>query len=372
VSPSPVPQGAFQSAGLFDLVSPTFGVSVIQRCHSRYYYLTCRDEVVSTDDFGVTWKVLVPASTPSLTDSLPRITQVYFLDPQHGWVVTHDCGKAKGALARTQDGGRTWRWLTNATLSVSCHAETGVWVDFINALSGWRTHLEPAGSFADLFTTSDAGATWRKVTSSRANGATLPILGVPRFVDASHGWLASEWGTSLMSLFRTSDGGASWQQVPIIRPACCQFRLTVGPTPPAFFGSSGVFFTNLVDHGGKVIGFYSSGDGGQTWGTPLVVTPTSAEVPPSGFRNSWPAVSVVSPSVWWIADTPHGTIQITTDAGKSWQTRSAPAVGAAGSFTALDANRAWLVVTDAHGIGPLYTTSDGGRTWAKVTWKGAA
>jgi photosystem II stability/assembly factor-like uncharacterized protein len=84
------------------------------------------------------------------------------------------------------------------------------------------------------------------------------------------------------------------------------------------------------------------------------------------------AVAVASPMVWWIADPARGTIQITTDAGKTWQTRPSSASGAASSLEALDANRAWLVVTDAHDIGVLYATSDGGRTWTKVTWKSAA
>jgi photosystem II stability/assembly factor-like uncharacterized protein len=115
----------------------------------------------------------------------------------------------------------------------------------------------------------------------------------------------------------------------------------------------------FVEHRRRDTGIYASSDGGTTWRPPVVVDTVGA-------------VAVASPMVWWIADPARGTIQITTDAGKTWQTRPSSASGAASSLEALDGNRAWLVVTDAHDISAFYTTGDGGRTWTKVTWKGAA
>ena len=369
-SPTPAPLVHYTSVGQIDVVSPTFAVAVLQHCVGQGYYSACTDELASTSDFGLTWKTLIHAAPPSLKrlEGL-GMEQVFFLDAQHGWVVATNCAAGRGSLMRTIDGGQTWHASKIGTST--CNAGAGLWVDFVDPYNGWLTHLEPTGPGMELFATSDGGATWRRMSIAccigRGGVGAYPTITLATHLDASHWWVAAE-----LSLFHTMDGGAYWNRIHLSKPVCCHSPFVADQAPPTFFGSSGVFVTQLLNHGKKALGFYTSSDGGATWGAPLVVGPSSPAVPPPGFRNSWPLVSVVSPTVWWIADPSHGSMQITTDAGKTWQTRPAPAVGYAVSFDAIDASRAWLVVTDAHGIGPLYTTSDGGRTWTKVTWKGAA
>jgi photosystem II stability/assembly factor-like uncharacterized protein len=80
------------------------------------------------------------------------------------------------------------------------------WLSFVNKSDGWvETQTVSSSNFsnADLFHTTDGGATW--------TSAHIPIAGPIGFVTAADGFVSG--GATGGDLYATHDGGASWQAV---------------------------------------------------------------------------------------------------------------------------------------------------------------
>jgi len=113
-------------------------------------------------------------------------TAVRFVTPSTGWIAGYT-----GHIARTDDGGRTWR---------DQRAERGreifnsIWA--VDERRAWAV-----GTSGLILRTSDGGTTWSTVaTDVRAD------LWAVRFISADRGWIAGAAGTVL----ETRDGGATW------------------------------------------------------------------------------------------------------------------------------------------------------------------
>jgi photosystem II stability/assembly factor-like uncharacterized protein len=151
------------------------------------------------------------ASTHSgtLTGTLPdaqadaELTDVFFLDPEHGWAVGD-----RGALWSTSDGGRQWR---HRESSSGCRWES-IW--FADAQHGWIVggwHQPATGqSRGAVLRTRDGGQNWMPVPAS-----TLPRLLKVRFEDSQRGWAVGEPSPLYPTgVFRSEDGGRSWAPLP--------------------------------------------------------------------------------------------------------------------------------------------------------------
>jgi photosystem II stability/assembly factor-like uncharacterized protein len=228
----------------FDLLSPD---ESWLRLGQRLYW---------TSDGGQNWDEITPTGLGT-----QRLGAAFFLDAQRGWLAltsADSAGSVAYALARTDDGGRTWR--TNP-LSLfkpgDPNAAAGaLYLHFIDAQTGWlaiRRATSSNFSVGALFGTSDGGETWTPLT--------LPIGGPVAFVTDQLGWVAG--GAAGDELYRTADGGRSWQRQKIApdRPhQPPQYQL------PAFENAqAGVLPVVVADENGPRVEFYRTNDGGQTW-----------------------------------------------------------------------------------------------------------
>jgi hypothetical protein len=90
----------------------------------------------ATSDFGKTWRevTLPPWKASPTQPAPPKISQLFFLDPSHGWIVQLNCGKDQDGVLRTVDGGSTWS--TTGIGSSPCPLGAGKFVDFVQEFDG--------------------------------------------------------------------------------------------------------------------------------------------------------------------------------------------------------------------------------------------
>jgi photosystem II stability/assembly factor-like uncharacterized protein len=152
--------------------------------------------VMKTNDGGATWTKL---TLPLAAGEHPRLFDVTFVDPQHGWVV----GESATILATT-DGGWTWVRQTQGIPTPTprplfiVHRQHGVdtldlegppeglfltTVRFLDPMHGWTVGFFPGGGRSVVLRTEDGGATWK--AEAEASGQELRGL----FVTAGgRGW----------------------------------------------------------------------------------------------------------------------------------------------------------------------------------------
>jgi len=264
-----------------------------------------------------------PAADVAMPEHL-IVSSVAFWDEQHGLLAgTAECpGTCQPMLARTADGGKSWRLLARGGASVRTLSVTGsadVWADAgdcSNGCRGWllashdggATWAEVAGdgaepSFvaggtgwalgltgANLRATHDGGHTWTALEQ--------PCTGQPydaralSFPTAAKGWLLCSGqpgaGSQAKAVYATTDGGKSWTtavEVP--------FTGGVVNGLPRGGYAGGIFF-RPDGHGWLWMargGFFASADGGRNWEGLLLARPESAEV-----RSAW----FLSDTLGWV------------------------------------------------------------------------
>lgn len=251
--------------------------------------------VTTTRDGGKTWTRLAKVEEDPLGPTGINLTDILFVDEQHGWIVGNDHGAR--AFLETTDGGVSfskanihlhggWGPLRRilagpdgSILIVGDHAilasndQGKIWQLQIDQYwsegfcSGW---LFPGGHWlvvgsgrgALIVSTSDYGSHWSAVTDywSEFVDQARPqnILYDVSFSDASHGCAVG----NLTTLFCTSDGGKTWMEgdvLPAPKPN--------GKTPfnPGAYKRI-VLLPNgmgwVITDGGYV---YQTTDGGHTW-----------------------------------------------------------------------------------------------------------
>ncbi|HET9481257.1 MAG TPA: YCF48-related protein, partial [Candidatus Polarisedimenticolia bacterium] len=299
--------------------------------------------LVHTEDAGRTWSKTILSPPVGMSN-------VTFVDPQHGWAVGN-------AVFRTTDGGATWQRVsfTHGTLGA---------VFFLDRFVGWTCDRW------NVFRTKDGGITWEALPRPSARGASSFF-----FFDLQNGWLVTPWG----DIEKTADGGQTWTVVE-----------TVGDL------LSHVWFLDATE--GWAVGGNTAmhtGDGGASWqrrsfpstervGSATFVAPSVPGGDPVSYAagvggcvvkslDGWRTYSVVrpvgsGPLLWHVqfADADHGfvvgdygVLLYTNDGGANWYSRQS---GGPGGFHRMDANdpaHAWL----AADLGNVFFTTDGGIRW---------
>lgn len=213
--------------------------------------------VLITDDGGESWR-------PARDALIHRVNlfDVQFVDAWDGWAVGN-------GLARTEDGGETWRTL------VRSESENGYFsgnaIHFVDEARGWLV-----GHSGSLMRTQDGGRSWTAVNLP-LRPEERPTLRDVTFVGAEQGWVVGETGT----IFHTEDGGQRWSRqengVPIVRtiPKGEHRVREVVPeleTEPDRLALSAVQFADT--RRGWAVGYYAdvaesvvigTEDGGATW-----------------------------------------------------------------------------------------------------------
>lgn len=281
---------------------------------------------------------------------------LHFVDGEVGWIVGGSPFANGGVVGRTEDGGRTWRYVTGVTgggptsgLNAvhgfdrmrACAVGNGAFltfdggaswqpaggvrnrgahlnaVFFLDASEGWA-----AGPGGVLHTT-DAGLSWSPVDGEES-GARHVNARVLWFTDGRNGWIAGQHGT----LLRTRDGGARWARVSFPPPAS-------GDARPYFFGGTWTDTAHgwLVGERGAVL---RTNDGGETW------TPVDA-----GTREAFfTAIAFAGADGWitgFLPDKARSLVTRSRDGGATWAVERTLEGEELRALQMLDANTGWAV-----------------------------
>lgn len=183
--------------------------------------------ILRTEDGGTEWKAYadlekvigLPVESSNYNFGF---RDIYFLNPQQGWLIGNFYGRAKshiGGVFVTSDGGKSWKRvpLTVQTQHSSGRFTPGVFhsIHFSDQNTGSVTGemIDGEGRFFFALHTRDGGKSWEQNrTPSRATHST-------QFLTPGMGWTAAaaprEGGADAVvydtTLMRTDNGGASWQ-----------------------------------------------------------------------------------------------------------------------------------------------------------------
>jgi photosystem II stability/assembly factor-like uncharacterized protein len=312
--------------------------------------------LMRTIDAGQHWQDV----TPSVTMVHPNAevgTDVLSADV--AWLEI-DAEPTAPQLFRTSNGGQSWQQM--GTVPEGCSLQ------FLDVANGWCDTLQGAmGSMGvELYRTQDGGATWQLVSRTTGDGITpgtvdaLPF-GCDKqltFTSANVAWASSFCAGGNPYLDISTDGGARWRPVaPPPFPAWAAPSEGEGLSDLVATGDDvAVVDVGGVGPGGGVIN--TSSDGGRSWHMHPLPAPPSDE-----FWN----VDLIDPTHWRATD---GDVIISTDdAGAHWN-RWTPPVSMLGQFrTPLTLDFVSPNVgaaSEPSDRTPLWSTTDGGRTWTKV------
>jgi photosystem II stability/assembly factor-like uncharacterized protein len=309
-----------------------------------------------TPDGGIHWIDVTPLNSSGQRIS---VDDVAVLKSLAAWVVSSE-GLDPGPVFHTADGGQTWSFAA---------APPSLWsVHFIDAQDGWGlTGVGALGSMeADIYRSTDAGATWTKVASTGVNDESsgLPFAGNKAgmtFLNTTRGWvtgaiLTDDW----MYLYRTDDGGRTWRQQRVPLPPQVAPHWNDWTIPPTFLtaqdGILPVFYVIKSDANidiAAVIVVYVTHDGGTTWGdtTPVPITLGN------GFSTSFADMNH-----GWVTD--GDVLYVTTDGGSHWTTiPPTPPFANVKQIDFVSPQLGWAVTPTS-----LLKTEDGGSTWTPVVY----
>jgi photosystem II stability/assembly factor-like uncharacterized protein len=309
-------------------------------------------------DGGATWEAA----------TMPVAASPFVLDPRHIWIVSTGPGSTPYAgdgtdiehfvLDRSGDGGRTWQ---RSDVAGNFASTTPV-LAFSDATHGYLLAAGlrgGGGSF--VLRTDDGGATWQTVTSIATYLGAVFGLGPNGTLWAGTQGDAGPVGRPVLDVSR--DGGRTWADARLPGLVGSIFATNTVLVPPAFFGSDGVVAVSTPGTDGQVTQFYASADGGGSW--KLVAGPHPSD-------NGSLAVSILDPRHWVTAGSGPDSLQMTDDAGQTWQTIAASGLHGEPpqflDFTDSLHGAAFLPLGDTPAPYGLVVTSDGGLTWIPATF----
>lgn len=291
-------------------------------------------------------------------------------------------GYAIGVVAASTDGGRWWR---DSTLP-GCAVTFGL--SFTSPAIGYAllSTRWPDGGTLDV--TDDGARHWQRV------GPT-PFVGPIDFATRHDGWGVAAPGSTtrplnlMGALYRTTDGGRNWQRVPICSGARRDAVATICGTPRFFGTRDGVVPVGRIDPTTGSCSFLvdSTTDGGLRWSShPLPADPGlcayfSTDNPYSatnGRQRLTVPFSAPTAQDWIVFVGPR--LYTTTDGGRNWSRVTPKPTFAAGELAgngvasnasgALDfasATDGWLIARWSASSSVFDHSTDGGRTWKPLT-----
>ncbi len=332
----------------------------------------------------------IPGAIPHLAaGSSVTVTQVTMFSTTTGWAVGRNTAldPANEHILRTTDGGKTWQDVTPPQKAGTGNTTNGpaqkaapLFRDSQRAWVGFAPQ-PGAGAGSDnraIWYTTDGGQTW-KASAPLSLGSGQPEFFAPGTIfflqDATNGYLLVHAGVGMnhdyIYIYYTTDGGATWNLR--VDP----MDINKGNIMSCY--KSGLSFANATTgwlagscNGVKAgVLLFQSQDAGSTWSEVALSAPLQApdiftagdwscgSLPPTfvserdGFMQvTCQSFGATPGSKTWIYNT--------ANAGTSWTPHPAPA--SQGSYQFIDALTGWFV-----GGSEVYRTTDGGKTWTKMT-----
>jgi photosystem II stability/assembly factor-like uncharacterized protein len=218
--------------------------------------------------------------------------------------------------------------------------------------------LGNASAYSDLFVSADDGSHFSEHPYIGLH------LGPPVFVDQQHGVVVA--GPASTVVDRTSDGGASWRLVPPPGLTTTTQGLTYGPAA-VVDGDLEVVASRTSDDGAQQVWLDRSTDGGATF---AAIEQPPLSIPAAQSDGDVPG-SFLGDVVWLIGV---GRIYRSSDGGRSWRTvpttveLQAISVLGAQSAIGVAGNSACAVGKSQCSLSQyLVRTSDGGQSWHRVS-----
>jgi photosystem II stability/assembly factor-like uncharacterized protein len=273
---------------------------------STAWVLRLPNHFFKTTNGGATWQ--------SETAPGSSMRQFTFLDEQHGWVIT----EANGTIGtfRTTDGGAHWTRMQNSANAFPL--QTRFWgVRFLNLTTGWAVFINnSAGSTAEIYKTTDSGATWRLQQIALPAGAGAPVFpNAPVFFNGQEG---------VMEVYFNGVSGELHGQI-----------------------------ANVPASGGAPEGLYVSRDGGASWQGPILLQ--GLEFP-----------DFIDVLHGWALNSTGSGLLTTSDSGRHWSVVSASAnFSQIDSLDFVSSQDGWALKSVSSSYSLLNTT-DGGHTWTQL------
>lgn len=325
---------------------------------SRGYAGGASGTLLRTDDSGATWSTV-------RTGLLDDVKIVRAIGPD-SFVFAGRC-----ALRRSDDGGQTVKRLPWTPSDESCNPE----IQSLHFPSTNTGYLLLANG--DVFSTSDAGASWTKRTAlpdspvkggssrpgdlwftSDGNGVAISGKTIYRTTDSASSWSpVSGASTAALARFnfvnandgfvvgdkknalKTSNGGATWTPVSV----------NAGTADINLGDIDCHNVNNCVVAAGDGSQLYVTSDGGTVWSA---VSPSTSAIKSAGMTS---AVRIIAVGAG-------GTTVVSDNGGTSWQTISGGVTGTYSGIRAVSDSTAY-VFGDG---GALARTTDGGNSWAPI------
>jgi len=314
------------------------------------------------------------AHTQGAADTPVWISQLQMTSVATGWALLwtgNPNAHAPMQLARTTNGGRTWRIVTPATAPPLATADL-----VLNAATADRAWLAVARSKSAgggargttvVYRTGDGGRTWQH--SEPLPGSELVALDI---TGRSRGWLLESLGEAMnqnpVSLYRSTDGGVRWSLV-ARSPGMAGDPATSSGLPVGC-DKSGVAFESaqvgwITSYCPVVL---ASSDGGARW------TPASLPIVARACQQGGceiPAPEIAGGSVFLVAEAypANARLLVSADHGLTWQAGPMPAgAGPYPRVTFFTARDGIAVSAWSQGrIGrDFFITTNGGLTWTAV------
>jgi Uncharacterized protein related to plant photosystem II stability/assembly factor len=316
---------------------------------------------------AVVWKSIGPTNIGG------RVTSIVCHPDKPDWIWA---GAAAGGVWKSDDAGRTWcsLWRHQESLNVGSLAIDQKNPGLIYCGTGEANLSVDSYAGVGIYRTTDSGDTWTLLARSRdvAIPTRLGVIAIDPF-DSKHLLIggvgakeSSPLAEDLGGMYVSSDGGLYWYRESFVstKNYWCH-SIVFHPARP------GVIFATFTEHGARS-GIWFSEDGGHSW-TQL----TNCLPDPENFGRTSLAISPSDPDVIYaFAECSHSArsdlllgVFCSLDGGKTWKE-----VG--GKHFANEDHVSYGNTIVVHPQNPdhivcggvdLHLTTNGGRTWRKVT-----
>ncbi len=335
-------------------------VAVDPRDNNTVYIGAAEGGVWKTSDGGATW-------TPLTDQQASLATGAIALDPSNPDTVYVGTGEDNSSgdsyygagILKSADGGNTWTnivgpFLRDRIAAIAVHPSDG------------KTVL--CASFAGLWRSTDAGATWSRVlpTPASATGAATEVFFDP--ADGSVAYAGVNFGTGKGNgVYKSVDSGATWKQLTgsgansLPGSNVGRVEIAIAPsTPSTLYAMIG---DSSTANGQALLGIWKSLDSGDTWNQ-LTSVPAAAFGKQLWYTN----VLGVDPTNADVVIAGALLLYRTLDGGNTWQ--ALPQTGPNGIELHVDEH----ALTFTPDGSKLYIGNDGGMysatavDGARVSW----
>jgi photosystem II stability/assembly factor-like uncharacterized protein len=191
----------------------------------------------------------------------------------NGFPNTYYTGYTGGGVWRTDDGGLTWRNISDGFFKTSSIGDIAVAPSDRNVIyvgTGEHAVRGVMTSFGDgVYKSTDGGRTWRNSGLKQSRHISDVIV---HPTNENVVWVASQ-GTvhgpnSERGVYKSSDGGVTWKRTLYVNDSTGIASLTIDPTNARILYAASWQHQRLpwtVNSGGRGSSLWKSTDGGETW-----------------------------------------------------------------------------------------------------------